>query len=79
MCCVACGASGVALHHVRTRGSGGTNLDHNLMPLCQEHHNEIHLIGTSAMAYKFDGVDEWLFKHGWEYEPYAEKWVHDLE
>lgn len=54
-------------------------MEHNLMPLCIEHHNEVHLIGMITFSIKYPSVEEWLFKMGWEYEPYAEKWVHDLE
>jgi len=39
-CCV-CGKRGWWAHHVKTTGSGGR--DHgNLVPLCVEHHTEVH-------------------------------------
>lgn len=78
-CCLACGRSGVALHHLKSRGSGGSNLEHNLMPVCWGHHTEVHTIGLQQFSIKYPQVEDWLFKNGWEYDPYLEKWTHELE
>ena len=77
--CIVCGKQGVAKHHFRSRGSGGSDSEFNLMPLCVEHHTEIHMIGPNTMSVKYPQVEDWLHKNGWEYEPYAERWGHELE
>lgn len=69
--CTACGIeteNGNCLHHVKTRKSGGTDDDWNLMPLCLKHHNMIHNCGTVYMSDKFTRVKWWLHKNGWNYE-----------
>jgi hypothetical protein len=78
-CCIICGCQGVDLHHVKSRGAGGSDLDYNLMPLAHKYHQELHTIGLNTMSIKYPQVEDWLHKNGWEYEPYAERWVHELE
>ena len=66
--CTACGLSGenmVCLHHIKTRGSGGSDQPHNLMPLCQKHHNMIHAKGLIWMSENFPRVKRFLFDRGW--------------
>ena len=38
----------VAGHHIKTKGSGGDDVDDNLIPLCATHHAEIHSMGISG-------------------------------
>ncbi len=38
----------VAGHHIKTKGSGGDDVDDNLIPLCASHHAEIHSTGIKA-------------------------------
>jgi len=77
--CVACGREGVSLHHVKTRGAGGTNDDFNLMPLCQAHHNQVHAVGLSRVAEIYYGIIEWLESNNWKYDKYVARWLHDKE
>ena len=35
----------VAGHHIKTKGSGGGDVEENLIPLCALHHSEIHAMG----------------------------------
>lgn len=37
-------------HHIRTRGAGGGNEPTNVIPLCREHHTEIHKKGVRTMT-----------------------------
>lgn len=39
-------------HHVKSRGSGGKD-EFNLVPLCFNHHTEIHQIGREAFERKY--------------------------
>jgi 5-methylcytosine-specific restriction endonuclease McrA len=75
--CVACGERKdgfVCFHHVKSRGAGGSDESHNLMPLCAWCHTEVHKIGTLAFAKKYKSVNNWLIKNGWELT--MGKWRH---
>lgn len=72
--CVICGIRGVDVHHLRSRKSGGPDLAWNLIPICRQHHSEIHNIGKVGMANKYDKFKEWLIKNGWKLE--QKKWVY---
>ncbi len=47
-------------HHVKSRGAGGGDTADNLMPLCAEHHREIHQIGPSGMGEKYPIIKHWF-------------------
>lgn len=74
--CIACGLTGegmVTFHHVHTRGSGGTNHENNLMPLCFKHHEQIHRYALSKFVGIFPSVKNWLLYHGWHINGFG-KW-----
>lgn len=49
--CVACGSANVDAHHIKARGAGsGKQNDFTAVPLCRQHHGELHQMGTGAMA-----------------------------
>lgn len=83
--CVACGRVGVDLHHIKTQGSGGSNENFNLMPLCHPHHVKVHVTGMmkfSKMKKQKDGVDgnavtEWLLGNDWYIDTFRDKWVNE--
>lgn len=76
--CIACGESYLdrCFHHIKTRGSGGTDDSYNLMPLCFLCHTEIHLIGMVKMAdrvnqfgdYRHKQMRKWLLDNEWHLE-----------
>ncbi len=75
--CVACGEPPpVALHHWRTRGSGGTDDPWNLCPLCAFCHEKVHKSGSITFARENKPVNSWLLKNGWHWDPLAMKWLH---
>ena len=49
--CAVCGVLEVDPHHVKTRGSGGSDLD--AIPLCRHHHQEFHHIGVDTFQEKY--------------------------
>lgn len=56
--CAVCGREGVDLHHVDQIGMGNNrqkahHLGRRALPLCREHHTEIHTIGYEAFAAKY--------------------------
>ena len=59
--CEVCGTYGVHVHHIKTRGAGGTDEVLNLISLCPEHHTEVHTIGSKSFAEKYDLIQR--FKH----------------
>ena len=56
--CAVCGREGADLHHVDQIGMGNNrqkahHLGRRALPLCREHHTEIHTIGYEAFAAKY--------------------------
>lgn len=47
-------------HHVISRGASGDDIPENVVPLCIEHHQEIHRIGAVSLAGKYRGFSRWL-------------------
>lgn len=67
--CVACGVYGVQDRaHVKSRKSGGTWDDFNIILLCRKHHVESHNIGWVKFVSKFPNVELELNKKGWVIE-----------
>lgn len=51
-CCVpGCSLHSGPPHHVKTRGAGGTK--RNQVPICWEHHMEIHSLGKTSFERKY--------------------------
>lgn len=78
--CTACySRSNIDIHHIKTRGSGGTDDSYNLMPLCRFHHIEVDQIGLVKFSRKYPNVSSFLYKNGWEIETMfgKEKWQHN--
>lgn len=66
--CVACWKKPVDPAHIQTRGSGGDDVEENLMALCRLHHIEQHQIGWFKMKNRYIGVDHELFLKGWLFD-----------
>lgn len=47
----------VVAHHVKTKGSGGEDVESNLWPLCVFHHKAVHSLGVYTFKVKYDIVD----------------------
>lgn len=93
--CLVCDRKGVDLHHIKTRKSGGSDGSHNIMPLCREHHTEVHQIGLFKFSQKgvvlklssysknktfnYDNVSKWLTMKKWEKDDDRRKWTHPVE
>lgn len=71
-----CGRYFKTSHHVKTRGSGGSNDTWNLMPLCMAHHQEVHSSGLTMFSERHKEVTTWLLKMNWEYDKFYKKWRH---
>jgi len=66
MQCLVCLSKTIDRAHVKTKGSGGTWDDWNIMPLCRIHHIQQHRIGIVTFALKYPQVLEHLEQKGWE-------------
>jgi|SRR6267142_6751031 len=77
--CVVMGQLGCDLHHIKTRGAGGTDAPFNLIPLSHHLHVEWHVRGTSFMAAKYMEIHLWLLHHGWHLCEVREKWIHEAK
>lgn len=75
MICEICGSMDlVAYHHIKSRGSGGTEHDDNLIALCTYGcHEKIHHYGLTKFCKEFPKMERILIKKGWEKDPYN-KW-----
>lgn len=64
-CCI-CGKKKVDAAHIKTRGSGGPDVEDNLVPLCRTHHIEQGQIGFARMFAKYPEFYKALREKGWE-------------
>lgn len=46
-------------HHIRTRGAGGGDEPDNVIPLCRQHHIEVHSQGAKSFAQKYNLPISW--------------------
>jgi len=72
--CIVCHALYPDPHHVKSKKSGGDDVESNLMPLCRSHHRQCHDIGLNRFADKYPSVKGWLLHYGWEINPISYKW-----
>lgn len=72
--CFICRKIPVDVHHVKSRKSGGHDLRDNLLPLCREHHQEVHKIGLTKFSEKYK-VSSWLMANNWEFSPILNRWI----
>lgn len=63
--CKICGRPNSDAHHVKSRGSGGSDDDYNIVYLCRTHHVEIHTIGIASFCKKYDSFASDLRSKGW--------------
>lgn len=76
--CLLCGAMADP-HHVKTKKSGGDDVESNLVPLCRKHHSETHNLGVTTFANKHSKFKDWLIANGWELNTFNNKWQRDAE
>lgn len=77
--CLNCGnyePSGNVLHHIKTRGSGGSDSVENLMPLCVMCHTKVHQIGLLEFSNN-EKVESYLRLMKWYRCELTDRWRHD--
>jgi 5-methylcytosine-specific restriction endonuclease McrA len=73
--CEICGRVGDSVaHHIKTVGSGGSDIEQNLVSLCSRHHERWHKVATNAMIEKWPHVREILTGKGWMQVEESGKW-----
>ena len=60
--CYICGYHIVDVHHLNSKGSGGDDIENNLITLCRKHHSELHQIGLKKFSWKYPRIKEFLTK-----------------
>jgi hypothetical protein len=68
-CCVCGRPSDPA--HVKSRGSGGDDVEWNVVRLCREHHTEQHKIGWRKICDKHPALAIDLFVKGWTFDEHG--------
>ena len=73
--CQVCGSGYLVVrHHIKTRGSGGTDHQDNTVMLCAYNcHVKIHSMGLVKFCKTFTVMKSILIKKGWEIDPFG-KW-----
>ncbi len=74
--CIFCKSQETEVHHLKTKGSFGSDVEWNLIPACRSCHTKIHKKGISFMADTFANFKEWLLKNGWTFNEFNQKWAH---
>lgn len=73
--CTACKIDGeLDIHHIKSRGAGGTENPNNLMPLCRRCHQEYHRIGRNGFVSKHN-LNDWMVEHNWLFDKFMGKWI----
>ncbi len=66
MSCDACGKSPSDKHHIKTRWSGGTDDDFNLIDLCRQCHVAINQLGAVKFIRNNPHLESLFELKGWE-------------
>lgn len=77
--CELCGSiNEVSGHHIKTKGSGGWDIEENLIALCFDCHVLIHNEGINDMIGIYPHLEEILYSKNWEKIDFFGrfKWLH---
>ncbi len=80
--CVACNFYAeemCCLHHLTSRGSGGSDMPYNLISTCLPCHVKYHQMGLVWMADKYLSVQIWLIDNEWVFDSFYGKWRHSKD
>jgi hypothetical protein len=77
--CIITGSREVDVHHVKSRGSHGDDVEWNLAPLTRALHTEFHKIGMVTFAKKYPLFEIWLISKGWTFDEFRQRWMHPVK
>jgi hypothetical protein len=63
--CLICNSVNVDKCHIKTKGSGGSNEEFNIIYLCRVHHQEQHKTGIVTFVEKYQQVKDEIEAKGW--------------
>lgn len=73
--CVVCSRPGPNdVDHIRSKGSGGDDSEHNLWTLCRSCHMNRHSQGLTRFVLSRPHARQILFSKGWYLDSYLQKW-----
>lgn len=76
--CCNCGSSGIIdIHHLKTRGSWGDDLEFNLVPLDRKCHVDLHKKGTNRFVELNPAFQVYIMDKGWYWDEYRKRWLHN--
>ena len=64
--CVICSKYAPDACHIKSKGSGGDDVEDNILPQCRAHHTEQHQKGWKHMVDKYPILERNLSARGWE-------------
>lgn len=64
--CEVCGKTPTDISHIKSRGSGGSMDDWNLLSLCRQHHAEQHRIGWMGFLTMYPKIEKEIKIKGWK-------------
>lgn len=78
--CTLCPArESTVAHHIKSVGSGGHDLDYNLLALCWKHHLEVHNIGLTRFVERHPMLYNVLTNKGWCQRELDKRWFYPME
>jgi hypothetical protein len=77
MPCIVCGAPGPSdPSHIKSRGAGGGDTEHNCVPMCRDCHCEWGRKGWYTFLGQHIAFADWLLDHGWDIDVFNRKLSH---
>jgi hypothetical protein len=77
--CIVCGSWEVERTHIKSRGSGGSDGEWNIILMDRRCHQEQHTIGLNRFAMKYSAFKKELERKGWEWDLTLLRWSHVRE
>lgn len=66
--CLVCGYSPTDPCHIKSKGSGGNDIELNVLPLCRPCHTEQHTKGIKTFILLHPSLWKYLTQLGWSFE-----------
>jgi hypothetical protein len=76
-CCVCRSQKNIDPSHIASVGSGGHDVEANLVPHCRRHHSEWHELGPFKFFEKYPSFAIHLCLKGWEIDFVSKKLFHE--
>ena len=57
--------------HIKSQGSGGDDVEYNLISLCRAHHVQSHAIGWLKFSDRHERVKTILSRKGWSFDDFG--------